>query len=128
MSDADESQDSSGADRAEVDQLVKKLAERLADSEKPEKSLPPEEEKLKDKEWRDDIRLKRLYGLVLPLVMVTQIAIADWIFYLYGSRHDWQIPVAAISSWLGAVVVQVVGIVVIIARHLFPSEQARPGR
>ncbi len=57
-------------------------------------------------------------------MMFLGILIADYVFYRYGQEHvvgnhDWQIPVGAIQVWLGATVVQVIGVVLVIARALF---------
>ncbi len=59
--------------------------------------------------------------------MVIQIIIADVAFYIYGyehveNGHFWAIPAGAIQVWLGATVVQVIGVVLVIARSLFPSD------
>jgi hypothetical protein len=63
--------------------------------------------------------------------MGVQILIADVAFYWYGYEHvaeghRWQIPPGAIEVWLGATVVQVIGIVLVIARSLFPSDSKAP--
>ena len=59
--------------------------------------------------------------------MGIQVLIADVAFYWYGFEHvingrRWQIPAGAIQVWLAATVVQVIGIVLVIARSLFPSD------
>jgi hypothetical protein len=55
--------------------------------------------------------------------MAAQILIADGAFYLYGHAYHWKVPVGAMQVWLGATVVQVIGVVVVIARSLFPNEK-----
>ncbi|MDQ3090278.1 MAG: hypothetical protein M3R46_01180 [Actinomycetota bacterium] len=54
-----------------------------------------------------------------------QIAAADYIFYLYGSAWEWRIPTAAINGWLTATVVQVVSVVLVTTRYLFPKDGFR---
>jgi hypothetical protein len=39
---------------------------------------------------------------------------------------DWDLPAGVIEVWLGATVVQVVGIVLIVTRHLFPNRDGKP--
>lgn len=52
---------------------------------------------------------------------MVQIGIADLVFYRYGSANGWEIPVSAIQAWLAAVVVQVISVVLVITRYLFPA-------
>jgi len=53
--------------------------------------------------------------------MVAQLLIADTAFYVYGFANGWDIPTAAITTWLGATVIQIVGVVLVIAKNLFPA-------
>jgi hypothetical protein len=69
----------------------------------------------------------KVYAYGALIAMGIQILIADVAFYWYGyehvvHRHHWQIPTGAIQVWIGATVVQVIGIVLVIARSLFPSD------
>jgi hypothetical protein len=48
-----------------------------------------------------------------------QVAIADYVFYLYGEGNAWVIPPEAIAAWLGAAVIEVIGVVIVIVRFLF---------
>jgi hypothetical protein len=73
----------------------------------------------------------KIYAYGALIAMGIQILIADVAFYWYGyehvvNGHRWQIPAGAIQVWLGATVVQVIGIVLVIARSLFPSEPKPP--
>lgn len=55
-------------------------------------------------------------------LMVIQLGIADWVFIKYASSKGWaNLPTGAIQAWLAATVVQVVAVVLIIARSLFPQ-------
>jgi hypothetical protein len=58
--------------------------------------------------------------------MVAQLLIADTAFYLYGFENGWHIPTAAITTWLAATVIQIVGVVLVIAKNLFPSFPSVP--
>ncbi len=68
----------------------------------------------------DVVGFRRLFARTILVVMFLQIAAANTAFYLYGFAYDWQIPVAAINGWLAATVVQVVSVVLVITRYLFP--------
>jgi glutathione S-transferase len=61
---------------------------------------------------------------------------ADWIIWLLGGQFlvadavfvafawagmGWEVPSGVIEAWLAATVVQVVGVVAVVTRHLFPS-------
>lgn len=59
------------------------------------------------------------FAWVLLVIMSAQITVADYVFYLYGEANGWEIPMGAIVGWLSATVIQVVAVVVVIARGLF---------
>jgi hypothetical protein len=46
---------------------------------------------------------------------------ANVAFYLYAIHKDFAIPPEVIIGWLTATVAQVVGIVLVIAKYLFPE-------
>ena len=50
-----------------------------------------------------------------------QVALADIAFFFYGFTNDWKIPAAAISAWLAAIVIQVIGVVMVVAKDIFPG-------
>lgn len=86
-----------------------------------EKNLRQKEENL--------LSYGKVYAYGAVAAMVVQILIADWVFYLYGynhldatGHHRWQISEGAIQVWLAATVVEVIGIVLVIAKSLFPSD------
>ena len=48
---------------------------------------------------------------------------ADLVFIKYAHEKGWgDLPVGAIQAWLAATVVQVVGVVLVIARSVFPQD------
>lgn len=50
---------------------------------------------------------------------------ADAVFIVYAwVGVKWRIPPAVISAWLGALVVQVIGVVAIVVKGIFPVEGA----
>jgi hypothetical protein len=71
---------------------------------------------------RNLLRYGKVYAYGAITLMAIQIGIADAGFYLYGHAYRWKIPEGAIEAWLAAIVVQVIGVVLVIARSLFPSD------
>jgi hypothetical protein len=79
----------------------------------------------------DQVRLARLrqllnlrddYAKWFRRILAAQLAVADIVFIIYAwAGVGWDVPTAAISAWLGAVVIQVIGIVMVITKGLFPS-------
>lgn len=59
------------------------------------------------------------YGAVALTVL--QVGVADYVFIKYALKFHWKVPQGAMQAWLAATVIQVVGIVLVITRSLFPS-------
>jgi hypothetical protein len=86
-----------------------------------------EQRELENIKARNRLAYGKVYAYGAIGMMFLGILIADYVFYRYGeehvvNKHDWQIPVGAIQVWLGATVVQVVGVVLVVARSLFSDE------
>ena len=61
----------------------------------------------------------------LKFLLVGQIIVADVVFIIYAwVGVKWRIPPTVISAWLGALVVQVIGVVAIVVKGIFPIEGA----
>lgn len=70
-----------------------------------------------------DMNLRKKYATVILWGLGVQLFIADIVFLLYaGIGEDWNIPTAAVSAWTGALVVQVIGVVLVITHGLFPKD------
>ena len=98
-----------------------------ADSAEPTPTLPEheaEKREIEAKRRRNLLGFGKFYAYGAMIGMGIQVLIADVAFYIYGYENHWHIPSAAIDVWLGAVVVQVIGVVVVIARSLFPPESS----
>lgn len=66
--------------------------------------------------------LRQSYGERLLWLLGAQFLIADAVFVAFawiGQR--WAVPSGVIEVWLAATVVQIVGVVAVVTRHLFPS-------
>lgn len=69
-----------------------------------------------------DIRLKRIYGSVALGLACGQVIAADVGFFFYGFRGGWErVPPEVMNAWLGATVVQVLGIMLVVTQYLFPK-------
>lgn len=68
-----------------------------------------------------DLNLGSSFARNALRVMVAQVFIADAVFIVYGFANGWDIPTGAIQAWLGTALVQVIGVVVVITRYLFPN-------
>jgi hypothetical protein len=79
------------------------------------------EEGLSHRKRLNEVKLHNRVGHGALILMFGQVLIADAAFYIYGFANDWDIPTAAITTWLAATVVQVIGVVLVIVRNLFPT-------
>ena len=62
------------------------------------------------------------------MVLRIEIVIANAVFIAFAwAGEKWKLETAVIDVWLGATVVQVVGIVLVVTRHLFPDRNGKPG-
>jgi hypothetical protein len=86
-----------------------------------------EKQRIANEKARNELGYGKVYAYGALTAMAIQVLIADAAFYLYGHAYHWRIPVGAIQFWLGAIVVQVIGVVLVIAKSLFPSAPSAPG-
>ena len=82
-----------------------------------------EKQRIANEKARNELGYGKVYAYGALSAMAVQVLIADAAFYLYGHAYHWRIPVGAIQFWLGAIVVQVIGVVLVIAKSLFPDRQ-----
>ncbi|PPG57573.1 hypothetical protein C5C57_12075 [Rathayibacter sp. AY1C5] len=67
-----------------------------------------------------NLKLKKILARSTFIAVGVQLWIADVVFVWYGVENHWRVPPGVMLGWLSATVVQTVGVVYIIARHLFP--------
>lgn len=79
-----------------------------------------ERRRLDNKRASDRISFRKVYAYALLGVMAGQLVIADAVFVIYGYANHWRVPVSAIQVWLAATVVEVIGVVLVIVKSLFP--------
>ncbi len=69
--------------------------------------------------------MRRSWSTFLMWVLGVQMSVVDVVFVIYAwAGVKWNIPPVAISAWLGALIVQVVGIATIVVKGIFPEESA----
>lgn len=109
------------------------------DSETSSGANPPEEFRhLAERERAQGISLRQLfaeqehglrqkYADWIIWILGAQLLIADVVFLAFAwAGKGWDLAPGVIEVWLSATVVQVVGVVLIVTRHLFPSRDDRP--
>ena len=66
--------------------------------------------------------LRERYANSILAILGFQLVVADAVFVGFAwAGESWHLSAGVIEVWLGATVVQVVGIVLIVTRHLFPN-------
>ena len=112
-----ESPDSAAVEAAE--EKVREIIQTGGGRDSPQ--LPGELQHLAEKRDKQEIDLRRTYAVGLIVILSVQLVIADVVFVVYAwAGKNWDLSTAVIDTWLGAVVVQVIGVVAIVTRHLFP--------
>jgi hypothetical protein len=96
------------------------------DESTPLNTLPPSrQEKLEGDDFEQLIRLKRVYGIGILGLMFLQLAVINATFLLYAAMgYDWAPPSKVMQIWLVVTFAQVVSVVVVITRSLFPGEKS----
>ncbi len=92
----------------------------------PVKTLPPSrKERLEGDDLEQSIKLKRFYGLGILLLMGLQLIVVNAVFVIYAEKgYHWHPPEGVVQVWLTATFVQIVSVVVVITRSLFPGEKS----
>lgn len=88
--------------------------------------VPQQLRALDDAKLRDvnqDIDLKNLLAKAALAVMAVQLLFTHIAFYMYGMSRVWRIPDGVMIVYLTENFAQVVGIVFVITRYLFPSRR-----
>ncbi len=70
--------------------------------------------------WQD-IQLKKAYAKWLLILVAAQMIVADAVFIAYAwAGNGWHIEASVIQIWLGATLVELIGVTLVITRYLFP--------
>ena len=99
----------------EQKQEVREALEGAAEVSK----LPFYEERRKERLL--DMVLKRWYAIALIALLGIQILVVDVVLVGYAWKGvSWRVQPVVINIWLGATVVEVIGVVLVVTQHLFP--------
>jgi hypothetical protein len=91
------------------------------------KDFAQQEIKLKESYATQEIELRATYAKGLLAILAVELVMVNVIFWKYAAIGEhWNIPVGVIQVWLGATVVQVVGVVTVVTRYLFPNRDSQP--
>ena len=66
--------------------------------------------------------LREQYATWILKILGAQLIVTDLVFLAFAwVGKDWDLSAGVIEVWLAATVVQIVGIVLVVTRHLFPD-------
>lgn len=105
-----------------------KLAEAGISEETIERGLslegldPHDHEALKGLDHWQDIQLKKSYATSLLRLVTGQLFVADVVFIVYAwvGMH-WDLEPGVIQFWLGATIVELIGVALVVTQYLFPK-------
>jgi hypothetical protein len=79
-------------------------------------------EEIERSDRETDVALKRQYALSLLRLLRWQFVTTNGVFVVYANWGvHWRIPDAVILGWIGSTVVELVGVIAIVTRYLFPG-------
>ncbi|HWM62927.1 MAG TPA: hypothetical protein VNP96_02955 [Solirubrobacterales bacterium] len=86
-----------------------------------------QEIELRQRFAEQEYELRRKYARGILVLLAVQFVVANSVFiaFAWAGKH-WDLSTAVIDVWLAATVVQVVGIVLVVTRHLFPDRVGKP--
>lgn len=89
--------------------------------------LQAQEIELKCRFAEQEYELRSAYARRILFLLLGQFLIADAVFVIFAwAGKHWDLSTAVIDVWLAATVIQVVGIVFVVTRHLFPDRDGKP--
>jgi hypothetical protein len=102
------------------------LEDLSAEGVRPTEEMTPWEQ-LRYQDRRQDIELRRRYAERMLGILGAELFFVNLVFLLYiAIGVHWRVPGTTMQVWLSATVVQVVGIVYVVSRHLFPRRDQPP--
>ena len=90
------------------------------------KRIKVERDRTELEQGQANLKLRKRIANGAVVLMALQIWVANGIFVLYGFQNDWNLEAAVINGWLAATVIQVISVVLVITRYLFPNRDTRP--
>lgn len=84
-------------------------------------AMPDDLRWLKEKLEKQEIELKETYAKGLLKILRVELVVSNAVFIVFAwAGKDWNLSTAVIDTWLAATVIQVIGVVTVVTRHLFP--------
>lgn len=87
-----------------------------------------DKEASKAERLKDENKLRRRLGTTAIVVVVIQLFICDAFVLLYGlycKSNGWEIPPQVVISWMASTIVEIVGLLLVMAKSLFPVNGKR---
>jgi hypothetical protein len=128
--------ESAGASEAQASAAAEspKLAEAGISEETIERGFsleeldPHDHEALKGLDHWQDIQLKKSYAMSLLRLVGGQLLIADVVFIVYAwAGKNWDLDPGVIQFWLGATIVELIGVALVVTQYLFPKRDQSQG-
>ncbi len=125
-----------GPEKKQAEQSAKRILEEGATSDAP--AMPEalrfltekaqlQEIELKKEYATQEIELRETYAKGLLAILAVELVVVNVIFWIYAEQgKNWNIPDGVIQIWLGATVVEIVGVVTVVTRYLFPNRNSQP--
>lgn len=117
---------------------VGEIDEARAEKSRDDPSIPTHLMHLTEREREQKLTLQRLfaeqehglrqsYADWILRILGAQFFVADVVFVAFAwAGRKWDLPPGVIEVWLAATVVQILGVVAVVTRHLFPGRDERP--
>jgi hypothetical protein len=100
--------------------------EALAEAVPLQQLDPHDHHGLEGADHKQDIELKRTYAKWLLILVAGQLVLADGVFIAYAwAGVDWHLETAVVQAWLGATMIELVGVALVITRYLFPRRDRK---
>ena len=68
-----------------------------------------------------DIKFREWYGWGVPIAVAIVLITSNVIMFLIGHAYDWVVPPALAAAFFASVFAEVVGLMALIVRSIFPS-------
>ena len=121
ISDQDRTDAARKAVRAVAERAALARMAKLADSRPTVVPLASLDDDLDRRHGELDLELKRRYASGLLKLLIAQMVFANAIFLIYAwAGRDWDVPDAVMTAWLASTVVELIGVVAVVTRYLFP--------
>ncbi len=93
----------------------------------PLQQLDPHDHRgLEGADHKQDIELKKTYAKWLLILVAAQLVVADGVFIAYAwAGVAWELETGVIQAWLGATMIELIGVALVITRYLFPRRDRR---